>query len=139
MRQLIAFCAVGVVAAKGGAVTWTDVNTEDDSYVARVYWSGDGKSVAIETLNRAQDHWTLKLADAATGRSRTVMEETAPTWVNITDACHYYGRKPQFLLASERDGHNHFYLFGMDGKQIRQVTRGNWEVADLELVDENGA
>ncbi len=127
---------VGMVPAKGGPVTWTDVDTEDDSYVARVYWTGDGKAVAIETLNRAQDHWTLKFADAATGKSRTVMEESAPTWVNITDACHYYGRKQQFLLASERDGHHHLYLFGVDGKPIRQVTRGNWEVADLEFVAE---
>ncbi len=127
---------VGIVSAKGGAVTWTDVNTEDDSYVARVYWTGDGKSVAIETLNRAQDHWALKLADAASGQSRTIMEEISRAWVNITDACHYYGRKPQFLLASELDGHNHFYLRSMDGKPIRQVTRGNWEVADLDFVDE---
>lgn len=127
---------VGIVAAKGGPVTWTDVNTEDDSYIARVYWTGDGSAVAIETLNRAQDHWMLKLADAASGRTRTVMEETAPTWVNITDACHYYGRKPQFVLASERDGHNHLYLFKTDGKLIRQVTQGDWEVADLEFVDE---
>ncbi|HEU4930328.1 MAG TPA: S9 family peptidase [Candidatus Krumholzibacteria bacterium] len=127
---------VGIAAAKGGTVTWTDVDTGDDSYIARIYWTGDGKSVAIETLNRAQDRWTLKFADAATGRSRTVMEETAPTWVNITDACHYYGRKQQVLLASERDGHHHLYLFDMDGKPIRQVTRGNWEVADLEFVDE---
>ena len=127
---------VGIVAAKGGPVTWTDVSTEDDSYIARVYWTGDGKAVAIETLNRAQDHWMLKLADVASGHTRTVMEEMSRTWINVTDACHYYGRKPQFLLASELDGHNHLYLFGMDGKRIRQVTRGNWEVVDLELVDE---
>ena len=127
---------VGVVAAKGGAVTWTDVTTKDDSYIARVYWTGDGSAVAIETLNRAQDRWTLKLADAASGRSRAVMEEVSRTWVNITDACHYYGRKPQFVLASEFDGHNHLYLFNMDGTRIRQVTKGNWEVADLEGVDE---
>ncbi len=127
---------VGMVAAGGGAVTWADVDTRDDSYIARVYWTGDGRAVAIEKLNRAQDKLTLLFADATTGRTVVVLEETSPTWVNVTYARHYYTRKRQFLMGSERDGHHHLYLYNMDGSAIRAVTHGDWEVIELDAVDE---
>lgn len=127
---------VGIVPAGGGAVVWADVDTRDDSYIARVYWTGDSRSVAIEKINRAQDHLTLLFADPATGRTDVVMEETSPTWVNINYDKHYYEKKRQFLWGSERDGHSHLYLFNLDGSLIRQVTRGNWEVIELDGVDE---
>jgi dipeptidyl-peptidase-4 len=41
-----------------------------------------------------------------------------------------------FLWSSERDGNKHLYLYAGDGKLIRQVTHGDWPVADLEGVDE---
>ena len=127
---------IGVVAAKGGPVVWADVDTRDDSYIARVYWTGDGRAVAIEKLNRAQDTLTLLFADASTGRTAVILEETSPTWVNVTYARHYYARKQQFLMGSERDGHHHLYLYNMDGSAIRAVTQGNWEVIELDAVDE---
>ncbi len=127
---------VGIVAATGGPVTWADADMHDDSYIARVYWTGDGRAVAIEKLNRAQDRLTVLFADAATGRTTVVLEETSPTWVNVTYARHYYARKRQFLMGSERDGHHHLYLYNMDGSLIRAVTHGDWEVIDLDGVDE---
>jgi dipeptidyl-peptidase-4 len=127
---------VGVVSVHGGEPTWTDVDTRDDSYIARVYWTGDSRAVAVEKINRAQDRLTLLFADPATGKSRVVMEESSDTWVNASYARHYYEKKRQFLWGSERDGHAHLYLFKDDGSAIRQVTRGDWEVIDLDGVDE---
>lgn len=127
---------VGIVASAGGPVTWVDTDTRDDSYVARVYWTGDGRSVAIEKLNRAQDHWTLLFADANTGRTSVIMEETSPTWVNVTYARHYFAHKHQFLMGSERSGHHQLYLFNMEGSLIRPVTQGKWEVLELDGIDE---
>ncbi|MCI0451987.1 MAG: alpha/beta fold hydrolase [Candidatus Latescibacteria bacterium] len=127
---------VGIVPARGGSVVWADTDTRDDSYIARVYWTGDGRAVAIEKLNRAQDRWTVLFADAATGRSDVILEESSPAWINVTYARHYYSRKRQFLVGSERDGHHHLYLFNLDGSLIRPVTRGVWEVVELEAVDE---
>jgi dipeptidyl-peptidase-4 len=54
----------------------------------------------------------------------------------VTYARHYYARKRQFLVGSERDGHHHLYLFNMDGSLIRPVTHGDWEVTELSGVDE---
>src|SRR5690606_6179434 len=42
----------------------------------------------------------------------------------------------QFYITSERDGYNHIYLYNMDGKLIRQITNGEWEVTDLYGINE---
>ncbi len=127
---------VGMVNAGGGEITWADTDTSDDSYIARVYWLGDSRSVAIEKLNRAQDQLDLLFASAKSGRIEEVFQETSPTWVNINYLKHYYENKRQFVWGSERDGHSHLYLYNLDGTVIRQLTRGNWEVTALNGVDE---
>ncbi len=127
---------VGIVSADGGDIVWADVDTSDDSYIARVYWLGDGSGVAIEKLNRAQDRLTLLFADARTGAVERVFDETHDTWVNVNYLKHYYRKRRRFLWGSERDGHQHLYLFGMNGEAIRQLTKGPWEVTALEGVDE---
>jgi len=127
---------VGIVDAASQAVLWTDVETGPDAYIARVNWLADGKTIAIEKLNRAQDHLSLLFTDAETGKSDVVLDESSPTWVNINDAKYFYEKRRQFLWGSERDGHMHLYLYNPDGSSIRQLTTGNWEVIDLDGVDE---
>ena len=37
----------------------------------------------------------------------------------------------QFVMQTQKDGYNHFYLFNKDGKQLKQITKGNWVVMDV--------
>jgi dipeptidyl-peptidase-4 len=41
-----------------------------------------------------------------------------------------------FIWASERDGWEHLYHYSADGKLLRQITEGKWEVRSIEGVDE---
>src|SRR5207302_11034261 len=41
-----------------------------------------------------------------------------------------------FLWLSSRDGWEHVYHYGADGKLIKQVTSGDWDVRTLDAVDE---
>jgi dipeptidyl-peptidase-4 len=127
---------VGIYHFDNGETVWTDVDTTDDSYIARVYWLGDGKQVAIEKLNRAQDHLELLFADATTGRSEKILEERKDTWVNVTYMRHYHEGAERFIWNSERDGNSHLYLYKTDGTLIRPLTQGPWEVTALDAVDE---
>ncbi|HEX6789852.1 MAG TPA: S9 family peptidase [Candidatus Krumholzibacteria bacterium] len=127
---------VGIVDAASQAVQWTDVETGPDNYIVRVNWLADGSAIAIEKMNRAQDHLTLLFTDAQSGKSDVILEEKSPTWINATYAKHFYEKRRQFLWGSEQDGHMHFYLYNLDGSPIRQLTKGAWEVFDLEGVDE---
>lgn len=127
---------VGVVSAEGGEVVWTDTDTSDDSYIARVYWLGDSRSVALEKLNRNQDELQVLFADARTGTTELALEETSDTWINVSYLRHYYEDKRQFVWGSERDGHSHLYLYNLDGSLVRRLTSGDWEVTSLDAVDE---
>jgi dipeptidyl-peptidase-4 len=102
----------------------------------RANWLGDGTALAVEKMNRNQDHLTLLFTDALTGKSDVILEEKSPTWINDTYAKYFYEKKRQFLWGSEKDGHMHLYLYNLDGSPIRQLTRGDWEVIDLAGVDE---
>lgn len=127
---------IGILDAASQSVTWTDVETGPDNYIVRVNWLGDGSALAVEKMNRNQDHLTLLFTDAVTGKSDVILEEKSPTWINDTYAKYFYEKKRQFLWGSEKDGHMHLYLYNLDGSPIRQLTRGNWEVIDLAGVDE---
>jgi len=128
---------IGMVVAHGGEVTWADIDTSDDGYIARVYWLGDSRAVAIEKLNRGQDELVLYFADAANGSAEEVLRETHTTWINASYQRHYLEKKRQFVWGSERDGHAHLYLYNLDGSLVGQLTSGKWEVTELAGVDES--
>ena len=129
---------LGIVQAEGGAVRWIDLGDPRDALLARVYWSPDAArpSLAVERLNRIQNRIELHMVNGRTGEAQVVLREQDPTWINVNDDFHFLETGRQFLWGSERDGFRHLYLYGTDGKQVRQVTRGDWEVADVACVDE---
>lgn len=128
---------VGVVAASGGATRWMDFGETRDFLIARVHWSPDSKSVIVHRLNRVQDHLWILAADAASGRARLLIEETDPAWINITDDFRLLS-DGRILRTSEQSGFRHLYLHTADGKPLRQLTRGEWEVSAIACVDEAG-
>lgn len=127
---------IGAYRFDSGEITWMDVDTSDDSYIARVYWLGDSERIAIEKLNRAQDEQRLLFADAATGAVTEILKEKKDTWINITYKSHYYKTKDRFVWNSERDGNSHLYLYKDDGTLLNPITQGPWEVSSLNGVDE---
>jgi dipeptidyl-peptidase-4 len=42
----------------------------------------------------------------------------------------------EFLWTSERTGFRHIYLYERDGRLVRQLTEGNWQVAGISGLDE---
>jgi dipeptidyl-peptidase 4 len=127
---------VGVIAATGGGTRWMDLGEPRGSLISRVYWAPDSSRLAIERLNRVQNHLDLLFADAGTGASRAILSETDPFWINQNDLFSFIG-KDEFLWGSERDGFRHLYLYSLEGQQKKRLTEGNWEVTDLVGIDES--
>jgi dipeptidyl-peptidase-4 len=94
-------------------------------YVLRVNWLPHSRTVAVQVGNRAQNRTDLLLADRKTGRAPVVFTETGKTWINVHDDLHFLAGGEQFLWTSERDGHNHLYLYDIHGKLLRQLTSGD--------------
>ncbi|HYT23520.1 MAG TPA: S9 family peptidase [Candidatus Polarisedimenticolia bacterium] len=127
---------VFVVSLNGGEPRAMDIGAETDIYVPRVNWLTDSKHLAIQRLNRTQTTLDLLIADAATGKARTVLAENDANWINISDDLYFLKDGRRFLWSSERSGYRHLYLFDLEGKQLTQLTKGEWEVTSLDAVDE---
>lgn len=127
---------VGVVPASGGSTRWMDLGDARGALIARIYWSPDSSKLAVERFNRVQNQLDLMLADASSGTSKTIVHESDRYWINLNDLFHFLpdGR---FLWGSERDGFQHLYLYGLDGKLSKRLTEGNWEVNSISGINES--
>lgn len=126
---------VGVVEIGGAAgaegvpeTRWMETGNDTNVYIPRVDWLPDSRRVAIQRLNRAQNRLDLLFCDAATGASKRVLTQTDKYWVNISDDLYFFSDGKRFLWSSEETGFRHYYLYNMQGKQIEQLTSGDWGV-----------
>jgi dipeptidyl-peptidase-4 len=101
-----------------------------------VNWLPDSKRVAIQRLNRTQTQLDLLVADAGDGKSRLVLSEKDAYWINLSDDLHFLKDGKRFVWSNERSGYRHLYVFDLEGKQLTQITKGDWEVTGLDAVDE---
>ncbi|HZE72279.1 MAG TPA: S9 family peptidase [Pyrinomonadaceae bacterium] len=129
---------LGVINAVGGPTRWMDTYKyqPSDLLIVRVTWSPDSKKVVYQAQNREQTFLDLNFADGKDGKSNTVLHETSKAWVGINDNPTFL-KDGSFLWQSERSGWNHFYHYTPEGKLVRQVTDGKWEVSSLEGFDES--
>ena len=127
---------LGIVNAAGGATRWVDTYKyqPSDLLIVRVTWTPDGTKVVYQAQNREQTFLDLNFA-GDDGKSNTILHETSKTWVGINDNPNFL-KDGSFLWQSERSGWNHFYLYSPDGKLLRQVTDGRWEVSSFDGLDE---
>jgi dipeptidyl-peptidase-4 len=128
---------LGVVNVIGGDTRWIDTFKYEptDLLISRVTWSPDSKKVVFQAQNREQTFLDLNFADARDGKSSNVIHETTKAWVSAIDDPTWLV-DGSFLWQSERSGWRHLYHYAADGKLIKQVTDGRWEVRSLEGVDD---
>ena len=127
---------VYVVSVAGGTPRLMDTGAETDIYLPRVNWVPDSKHLAIQRLNREQNNLDLMLADVSNGKTSTILTEKDPYWINVNDDLRFLKDSNRFLWSSERTGYRHLFLYDLGGKQLAQLTKGEWEVSQVDAVDE---
>ena len=105
-----------------------NVGEETNRYIPRIKWTQDAKLLSIVRMNRHQNHYELLLASSETGKTRLLYEEKNKAWIDINDDLSFLKDGEHFIFTSEKSGFNHIYLYDMDGKPLRQITNGDWEV-----------
>ena len=108
---------------------WTDVE-----------WSPDSTRLIFVSTSRDHKQETLRVADAATGAVRDVMEERAATQFESGQGSanwHSLPESSEYIWYSERDNWGHLYLYDLaTGKLKNRITSGDWVVTQLLRVDE---
>jgi len=127
---------LGVVQSEGGPIRWIPTGVAD-GYIVRAGWLPDGSAVWFQILNRDQTRLELRRAILGEGVSRVLVADESPDWVNVRDDLFFVGGGG-FVWSSERDGWRHLYLHGPDGRLIRRLTRGEWQVEKAYGLDGSG-
>lgn len=119
---------LGVVSPHGGKTTWVDLKEYDriDLLISWVGWSPDHR-LLFAAQDREQRWLELNEADPETGRTRRLLSETSPAWVEFHEPPHWLA-DGTFLWISAGDGWSHWYHHRRDGTRIRRLTGGSWEV-----------
>ena len=129
---------LGVIPAIGGDTVWVDLDhyTPTDMLVVSVDWSPDGEDVVFQVQNREQTWLDLNTADAGTGATTRLFQETTPAWVDVHGDPTWL-EDGTFLWLSERSGWKHLYHYAADGTLLARVTDGEWELRTLHGIDED--
>jgi len=126
---------VGLINISNKRINWITLPWIDVEYIARIDWSNSNE-LYIQTLNRNQNILRLYRYDIRDGRVKLVIEEKDPFWVNIKDLYYYFKDSDRILWYSERSGYTHLYLYDSNGKLLKTLTSGEWNVTKLYGVDE---
>ncbi|MGN7863925.1 DPP IV N-terminal domain-containing protein [Chryseobacterium sp. 22458] len=115
---------------------------EVQNYIPRMEWVLDSQSVILQQLNRKQNQSKIIIADAASGKSKTIHTETDAAWIDIKSRWNsndpsgwdWIDNGKEFLWLSEKDGWRHIYKIDMNGKETL-ITKDAFDVIKPEFFD----
>jgi dipeptidyl-peptidase-4 len=117
-----------------------DVSCEPTKTWGDVQWSEDGKHLAFVSTSRDHKQEWLRVADAANGDVRNVMNETVATYFESGNGkinWKYLPQSNEVLWFSERSNWGQMYLYDLTtGKLKNQITHGDGDVTQVLHVDE---
>ena len=111
-----------------------NVKGDKDQYIPRIKWVDDNQ-LCVTRLNRHQNNLVLLLANPKNGKTKELLKEENKYFIDVHDNLTFL-KSGEFIWTSDADGFNHIYLYNMKGKQVRQLTKGEFDVISFYGVDE---
>ena len=124
---------VGVYDLQTDKTIYLKAGDPTDRYFTNIAWSPDSKTIYMFELNRGQNDCRLVSYDATTGEKITELyRETSDKYVEPLHPIRFLPwDDTKFIMQSQKDGYNHLYIFDANGKELKQLTKGNWVVMDV--------
>ncbi|HVT41233.1 MAG TPA: DPP IV N-terminal domain-containing protein [Gemmatimonadaceae bacterium] len=109
----------------------------DNISMSDYQWSPDGSRLALASTSRDHKQAVLRVADAATGTVRTVLEETVPTHFESRTGWRVLWPTNEVIWYSQRDDWGQLYLYDLiTGTLKNKITSGEGPVTQIVRVDE---
>jgi dipeptidyl-peptidase-4 len=104
-----------------------------DRYFTNISWSPDDKYLYMIELNRDQNHAQLVRYDAETGEKDAVLfDETNDKYVEPMHPIQFLPwDSNKFIYQTRKDGYLHIYLYDTTGRELKQLTKGEFEVINV--------
>ncbi|MGE0352149.1 MAG: DPP IV N-terminal domain-containing protein [Gemmatimonadales bacterium] len=133
---------IGVLEVGTGRKQWLDTGEAPDTYIPRIYWTSSPDTLAVMTLNRAQNTMKLFFFNVWNGGRRLVLQQMSDSWIDvfdfyagIQDMMSFPESTREFFWISDQDGWQHVYRYDYSGRLLNQVTRGPWSVTRIEGIN----
>ncbi|MCF0243536.1 MAG: DPP IV N-terminal domain-containing protein [Bacteroidaceae bacterium] len=124
---------IGIYDTDSQQTVYLKAGDPSDRFFTNIQWSPDGKSIYLFEVNRLQNHTQLDVYCAKTGElQKTIYKEDSNKYVEpMTPIVFLPWDESKFVLQTRKDGWNHLYLYDIDGKLVKQITSGEYEVTEF--------
>ena len=130
---------VGVVSAAGGETKWFDIPGDPrNNYLARMDFIPNSNEVMIQQLNRLQNRNTVWIGDVKSMQFNKILIDKDDAFLDIHDNIQWLDKEKYFTWTSEKDGWRHLYKVSRNGKEMELITKGDFDVVNINCIDEKG-
>lgn len=121
--------------------TITDHVAGRDGSLLDIDWAEDSNSFAFVSSSRDHKQATLRIANANTGKVKTIFTETEDSFFESGVqgiSWKYLEKSNEVIWFSQRSDWGHLYLIDLESGNIKkQITRGDWTVISLLHVNQD--
>lgn len=130
---------VGVVPATGGTTKWFKVPGDPrNNYLARMDFIPASDEVMIQQLNRLQNTNTVWVGNTKTMMLKNILTDKDEAFLDVHDNIVWLDNNQSFTWTSEKDGWTHLYKVSRDGKNMTLITKGDFDVVNINCIDPAG-
>ena len=126
---------IALITLPAATVSWLKPFTADTTtgYFDLLGWNDAGTRAAIFAYSGDNKTRFLQTVDPA-GKLSTLESARDSAWIGgPCNGCGGWIGDQRIWYVSEADGFSHLYTIGADGNGRQQLTRGKWEVRDVDL------
>lgn len=111
---------------------------EDVEYIPRINWTANKDEVAVQTLNRHQNHFKITSYNTGNDQAKVIYSESNETYVEVTDYLTFTEEGKGFIISSEKSGFNHLYFVNLASLAVDPITFGEFDITNFYGIGEDG-
>jgi dipeptidyl-peptidase-4 len=111
-----------------------DVPLDNDGYIPVIRFTENPDYLAVMTLNRQQNRFSMYYANPKSTVARLVLRDENKYYIEPEWLANIRFTADNFVYVSEKDGFAHAYLYNINGVLERQLTSGKWDVTALTVI-----
>lgn len=136
---------IGVINIAAGSTKWMNIPGDPrQTYLPRMEWAANSTELVIQQLNRKQIESKIYSCNAASGETTEIQDEKDNAFIDVKGRWQdgeiagwdWLNGGKEFLWVSEKDGWRHLFRISRDGKKETLITKGEYDLIKIELVDE---
>jgi len=130
---------IGVLDIETLKTKWMNIPGDPrNHYLARMDWANSSEEIIIQQLNRKQNTNIVYFGNANNGSAKVIYTEKVDTWLDVYDDLTWLDDGKYFTWRSDNSGWLHLYKVSRDGKEVKSITHGDFEIINLLTIDKKG-